>query len=167
MVADWIDGLIEQGIDPSVLVPGEWHRLVAEDIAVTRPDTVRTGRSSACVGGAQPWTCHISNADAGWHLLSSPVGPTFPCPSGSGGQQSESAGVETHSTTSCSICWGIALVTVDGCKSLSELPWVGVINSGYSPLIDLMGRSTVRRQVVLGRIGKGGQMLGEGYFMGS
>ena len=34
MVADWIDGLIEPGIDPSVLVPGEWNRLVAEDIAV-------------------------------------------------------------------------------------------------------------------------------------
>lgn len=34
MVADWIDGLIERGIDRSVLVPGEWNRLVAEDIAV-------------------------------------------------------------------------------------------------------------------------------------
>ena len=34
MVADWIDGLVEEGIDPSVLIPGEWNRLVAEDIAV-------------------------------------------------------------------------------------------------------------------------------------
>ena len=34
MVADWIDGLVEEGIDPSALVPGEWNRLAAEDIAV-------------------------------------------------------------------------------------------------------------------------------------
>ena len=34
MVADWIDRLVEEGIDPSVLVSGEWNRLVAEDIAV-------------------------------------------------------------------------------------------------------------------------------------
>lgn len=34
IVGHWIDDLIRNGIDPSILVPGEWNQLVPEDIAV-------------------------------------------------------------------------------------------------------------------------------------
>ncbi|MXZ40858.1 MAG: ATP-dependent helicase [Caldilineaceae bacterium SB0666_bin_21] len=136
MVADWIDGLIEQGIDPSVLVPGEWNRLVAEDIAVI----ARTRYGLDEVQRALEARNHgVSiQADAG-SLLSSPEARLFHALLEVGVNNRNRPAWKRINDELFNLL-GDCLGTVDGCKSLSELSGL-VSSTPVDPVVDLMGRS--------------------------